>query len=300
MRPLVFIVLFVFVGAVPAQALITFGDDLLSLVAPANGAPWAHVAQVGGSASAVYLGDGFLLTAAHVNVYTAITPTMPVFLNNVRYELDPSYGDGGVQVLAGVDLKVLKIAGDPGLPALQLTAPSDVDYGKASVIIGWGVGKGAAVQDQGWLWGDNSTLARRWGTNTTDATIFLDQDAHGTMGGTYLMTLFDRGQGNSEAQLTIGDSGGGLFQMSPEGEWKLAGIAGSAPAGHVYYDNDLARAGDQPDAGYYLRMGTYRDQILAATSVPEPGLAVSLLVGGGILAAAGGRGHRRRRRAGPA
>ena len=121
------------------------------------------MAQIGGSASGVYLGNGFLLTAAHVNVYTSITPTMPVFLNNVRYDLDTTYGDQGVQVLANVDLKILKIAGDPGLPALSLAGPGDVDYGKAATIIGWGVGKGEVVQDQGWLWGDDSTLAQRWG-----------------------------------------------------------------------------------------------------------------------------------------
>ena len=37
----------------------------------------------------------------------------------------------------------------------------------------------------------------------------------GTIHGTYLETMFDRGQGNSEAQIAIGDSGGGLFEMLP-------------------------------------------------------------------------------------
>jgi hypothetical protein len=295
MRPLRLVIIFTLLCAAPARAVITFGDDPISLSAPANGAPWDHVAQVGGSASAVYLGNGFLLTAAHVNVYTAITPTMPVFLNNVRYDLDPTYGDQGVQFLAGVDLKVLKIAGDPGLSSLSLTAPGDVDFGKAGVVIGWGVGMGAVVQEQGWLWGDNSTLAQRWGTNTTSGSIFVNKDENGTVTGTYLETLFDRGV-DSEAQLTLGDSGGGLFEMSPGGVWKLAGIADLAPNGHVYYDNDPAAPGDQPDAGYYLRMETYRAQILAATSVPEPAPGVPLLLGAWLLA---GRRAGRRQRAAP-
>src|SRR3954469_22261593 len=101
MRVVRFIFVFALLCAVPAWGVITFGDDPASLVAPANGAPWDLVAQVGGSASAVYLGNGFLLTAAHVNVFTEITPTMPVFLSGVRYDLDASYGDHGIQVLAG-------------------------------------------------------------------------------------------------------------------------------------------------------------------------------------------------------
>jgi hypothetical protein len=145
--------------------------------------------------------------------------------------------------------------------------------------------------------GRDSTVAQRWGTNTTATSIFIDQDTNGTIRGTYLETLFDRDKGNSEAQIAIGDSGGGLFEMSPQGVWKLAGIADLAPTGHVYYDNDPATTGDQPDAAYYLRMETYRDQILAATNVPEPALTVLLLFGGGILA---GRPARRRGRLGRA
>lgn len=294
MRPLCLIFFVGLICAAPARGLVTYGDDPLSLSAPANGAPWDHVAQVAGSASGVYLGNGFLLTAGHVNLDTSPTAPPQVFLNSAAYDLDRTYGEQGVQFLAGVDLKVLKITGNPGLPALQLTLAGEVDYGKSSLLIAWGTGKGAVVPDQGWLWGDDTTLAERWGTNQTSGYIVNDA------GQTYLETLFNRSAGSSEAQVTIGDSGGGLFQMSTGGVWKLAGIADLAPYGHAYYDNDLSTPGDQPDAAYYLRVQTYRNQILAATGVPEPASGLSLLLGAGILALRPARRRGSRRRAEPA
>src|SRR4051812_18213926 len=74
-------------SVVRAQALILFGPaESDNLVAPSNGAPWNYVARLDSqNASAVYLGNGFLLTANRVTV------PLTAFLNGVLYDIDPSY-----------------------------------------------------------------------------------------------------------------------------------------------------------------------------------------------------------------
>ena len=264
-----------------AWGLITIGDDPAILSAPANGAPWRYVAALGpGGGSAVYLGNGFLLTANHVS------PFGPVYLDGALYQVDTSFGSGGVQQVGNLDLKVLKIVGDPNLPPLELTTPADMDLGQPSTLIGWGVGKGTVVPNQGWYWGDASTAVERWGSNDTDATLYQPQPADGDFPGDHLTTHFDLAAGGTEAQLAILDSGSGLFQLH-DGIWKLAGIgvgadhADTVPA--ALYDMDSATPGNQPDASYCLRIESARSEILAIATVPEPALAASLMVGAGIL-----------------
>jgi len=68
---------------------------------------WDHVAQVGGGGgalSAVYLGNGFLLTGRAREVLHGDHADMPVFFEQ-RAVLMTSlrYGDHGVMCLAGVD-----------------------------------------------------------------------------------------------------------------------------------------------------------------------------------------------------
>ncbi|MES2571346.1 MAG: hypothetical protein V4710_15000, partial [Verrucomicrobiota bacterium] len=85
-------------GVVRSQALIVFGaDESAHLTAPLNGAPWRYVARLDtNNASGVYLGNGFLLTANHVNLPAT------ALIDGVTYLIDPSYEPHQID---GADIK---------------------------------------------------------------------------------------------------------------------------------------------------------------------------------------------------
>ncbi|MEI8310832.1 MAG: hypothetical protein WCH98_08760 [Verrucomicrobiota bacterium] len=190
---------------------------------PAAGVPWQYVVRYGANnASAVYIGNGFILTARHVG-----TSDAGLLIQGTSYSRDTSFAPlpitipGATTVL--VDLQLQKVSGDPGLAALPLaTLLSAADTSKASVLIGWGVGKGSVIPAQGWNWGDDSTRAFRWGTNTTS---FLPSTMTYLVGSTSmnytaLSVVFNKFP--TEAAATLGDSGSALFQ-SLSGTWTLCG-----------------------------------------------------------------------------
>ncbi|MDB6154019.1 MAG: Trypsin [Chthoniobacteraceae bacterium] len=257
-------------GVARSQAVIVFGStESDNLIAPLNGAPWKYVARLDeNNASGVYLGNGFLLTANHVSVPAT------ALINGGTYLIDSSYAPFQI---GGADIKLLRILGDPQLAPLSLIEPGATGLNKASTIIGWGVGKGSEVANQGWNWSDNSSRAERWGSNTTLSDYYVSNNQ------SYLLTSFDRFQGNEEAAVTIGDSGSALFQKFGT-QWELAGITSSVETGgQSLYDHDPLKLLDQPDHNFFIPIALYRDSILAATaaplSIPEPSSRFLLLFG---------------------
>ncbi len=261
--------IFACAGVSMSSAVIVLGpDDSQNRVDPGDGAPWQYVAAIGNnSGSGVYLGNGYVLTAAHV------TPNTPILLNDVTYSLSASIP------ISGADLSLLRLDGDPGLPWLPLIASTQNDLQQSSMMIGWGLGKGAEVANQGWLWGDGQTYAKRWAINATLSTLYVDEN-----GSPYLQTAFDRTLGPNVGQLALADSGSGLFE-NIGGLWTLAGI-GAGVDGHsplaALYDNDPDTPGDQPDNGYYVELQPYVGAIESITGTPEPSAA--LLMAGGLAA----------------
>src|SRR5262249_29660327 len=124
-------------------------------------------------------------------------------------------------------------------------------------IMGYGLGKGTPVPNQGWNWGDDTTRLKRWATNMT-------LPAYRTQGSqNQIVTAFDRVAGNREGQLTVGDSGGALF-VKLNGVWKLAGVCVDVDTnGQALYDTDPNTAGDQPDHSYYVSVKQALPQIRA-------------------------------------
>jgi len=148
----------------PSGALIVINpDDRECQAAPANGAPWNYVARLhnhfGPRGTGVYLGNRYVLTANHVDHDINV-----VNLNGTDFATDDSFTPVALQ---GTDLRVFRIAGDPGLPPLALIGLADSDLGKPCTMIGCGAGKGASVPGQGWEWGDDTTRVKRWGTSTS-------------------------------------------------------------------------------------------------------------------------------------
>lgn len=261
---------------------------------------WNHVVEIRKAnndpdASGVYLGNGYILTANHVT-------GSRYFIQNTEYFVDNTFGNGGsVQITnsqnQGLDLKVVKILSPPGLSGIEMMTNGSSVLSTYSLFIGFGVGKGTPQpgdpSTQGWTWGGSTTADQRWGRNATlSSTATFNGNPN-----VYLVTVFHPGLFTSPASYnndvysaTVGDSGGGLFQLD-NGVWKLAGIATNVSVvGSSYYDRDLSTFGYQPDATYYVSMPATYNRILAV--IPEPAPTGLLVV---AVALFGFRGFKRTR-----
>ena len=241
-------------AALPAAAICIFGGDPpANQAAPPNGSPWRHVARVGApDGSGVYLGKRFIITANHVQAIDDI------LLDGVAYTRDTSFPP---RRIGGDDIKLIRITTKPNLPALPLIGAADVDLVKRCTMIGWGLGTGTPVANQGWNW--NDIRAKRWGLNDT---LGILGDADGFQ---RLMTAFNFGTPANEASVANTDSGGGLF-IKVAGVWKLAGIAVDADSNAAFYDHDTTKPGNQPDRSYFVRIKNHRDQIKNVMAAAAP------------------------------
>jgi hypothetical protein len=273
--------------ALPAGAvIIDSGDGTGNTTAPPEGPGelgdpgWDYVGTMGG-VTAVYLRNGWVLTANHVAIGTVV-------FGGVSY--DPLLGseirlDNGDGTFA--DLKLFGITPEPGLPELPIRASTNLPNGTV-ILIGNGRDRGAATDSddptvwipppnppfppiQGYLWAGSRSL--RWGTNVVED--FWPGDPLDTVA---FYTVFDApgpGYTADEAQGANGDSGGALFAKQGS-TWELAGILYVIGLweGQV---NNSALYGNRTGAA---DLSFYRDDIMDITAVPEPG--GSLLLGAGI------------------
>lgn len=246
----------------PASAvLLISGNGNTSAPAGADDPGFAHVGEKSsGGLTLIYLGNGWVLTAAHV--------TQTDFkLNSIVY---PHVPGSGVQFLdddgSAADLLAFQILGAPHLPDLPILEISSVSpsIGAEVTMIGRGYNRDGAIswrelsppfkRHEGWSWGASGG-AIRWGTNrvadpsefdsaTTDSFV-VDFTKPG-----------DTGVTTHEAHSVVGDSGGAVFAKNGTGEWELAGImfaasgysgqpAATALDGNLTYSADLARFRDQ-------------------------------------------------------
>jgi len=244
-------------GAARAVIIAT-GDGTGNTSAPADDPGWANVGTRGGL-TAIYLGNGWVLTANHVGVG-------PVSFGGVSY--DPSPGAGfGFQTAPSeqADLLVFKIKANPPLPSLTLSS-SVPPPGAQVVMIGNGLNRGAATSwsgISGWLWGTSTTM--RWGTNLVAA---APQDV---MVGTSVTHAFWSDFTQSppsqvtafEAQAAVGDSGGAVFFKNGS-SWELTGVLFAInsfvgqPSGTALYGNET----------FAVDLSFYRSAILAITTLP--------------------------------
>ncbi|MCX6968682.1 MAG: hypothetical protein NTV93_00820 [Verrucomicrobia bacterium] len=241
-------------------------------VSPALGVPWQYVVRYGANnASAVYIGNGYLLTARHVG-----TSDTGLLIQGTIYNRDTSFSPLPITVpgqpAINVDLQLQRISGDPGLSLLPLAQSATADTSASSVLVGWGVGKGTVISAQGWNWGDDASRAFRWGTNTTSLFTSAMTYAVGntTMGYTALSVAFNSSKGPSEATATLGDSGSALFQSS-SGTWALSGITTvvSTLNSSKYFPSDTAYFVRLREYSWVLRYDAWKAKYVVAQATAD-------------------------------
>ncbi len=263
--------------ALPARAVVVSTSNLpVTAVAPGDDPGWNNVAYRG-NASAVYLGNRWVLTANHVGEGTIrlsdgrefiMTAGSGVQLNNT-----------GISAAGSPDLRMFRLADDPGLPTLAIdtvrppfgTSLYMIGAGRdrATGLDGWRVsGTGTATvwtpeipplsNVIGYSWLSTSTM--RWGMNEVSSNQILINNS--TVG---FSTRFYRFALSFEAQAVTGDSGGGVFRFVDD-QWKLVGIMSAQslmsnqPAATTVFSN-ITQIAD---------LATYRSQILGFVNRVDP------------------------------
>jgi len=176
------------------------------------------------------------------------------------------------------DMKLVRLANDPGLGSVRLNSSPASDGGSAYVV-GYGVGRSSSslLNSSPVTWGDDATVAKRWGTNTVDA-AYSGVTVNGYTSD-LLRTQFNTNAGANEAALTRYDSGSALFRQIGS-SWYLVGL------GAYVQNSNLSGASTQFDSAnsddnYFIRISSYSiatDQI-GAVGVPEPS-SFQFLMGG--------------------
>lgn len=214
---------------------------------------WDYVGSIGG-ASAVYLGNGWVLTAAHVTLNLSSTFT----LGGVGYEISD------ITSIGNADLKMFHISMDLSLPALTITGTQSLlDAGSGVVMIGYGGASGAGAES----WGYNKVYALDYAASSSPYTT------------TTFYTINFKNDPNARGQLVGGDSGGADFYYdSSLGEWVLVGIncyAGTATDGiNTYSTSFMADLSEYAEA---------IEAVMEVDIVPEPSAWALLATGGAAL-----------------
>lgn len=207
------------------------GDEAGNITDPGTGVPYYAVARLGdeGAAltsirgTAVYFTGKYLLTANHNQIGEDLT-----FDNITYWAIDDAFTP--VQI-GTTDMKIIKLVKDPGLQDVSLMSGSSIT--QTGTIVAWGKGRDLGVPDSGgaleniWTWpggNDNSTVAKRWGTNRIDSTSTETYSFGGvSYSYTSLVTDLDKNAGMDEVAACLYDSGSGIF-VEDGATWKLAGL----------------------------------------------------------------------------
>jgi hypothetical protein len=266
-------------GVVPSPVLavvVTTPFDAPTLVAPGNDPGWNNVARMSG-ASAVYLGNRWMITANHVS-------DAPVRFSDGRtFNIVPAsdfvLSTPNSPSNVGADLRMFRLTADPGLPALSIAESSPTGGTQVTMIgasrdrapdlVGWSVnslsqwtqGPLPLDNDYGYLLLDSSHM--RWGMNQVMAGAPTYLSSINTF---VFSTRYDRIGIPFEAQAALGDSGGGVFELVG-GAWKLAGLMNTVEGPVANQPNLTVAFGDQTHSA---DLSVYRSQIMGLVNSADP------------------------------
>jgi hypothetical protein len=251
-------------------------------------------------------GSGWQFQGQWLNVLgTPIAPQYFITAAHVGGSVGDIFTFGGLQYTtiamfdsSNSDLRIWQVSGTFSTFAPLYTGNDEV--GKSLVVFGKGSPRGDPVmpggQLKGWSWG-TSPGVQRWGTNIVSSiTTGTPQQ------GDFLTAAFDHGFGINEADLSAGDSGGGLFIQDAFGTWELAGINYGVDGPYAvdalgngqfiadlfdqsgYYlqnDKGVWEAQTGPGQFYATRISSNSTWILSV--IPEPHVPILLICGLAIL-----------------
>lgn len=254
---------------IDAQAIIFYSaGNEHNTTDPGGGLPWQNVVEVRSSSgitgSGVYLGNRYVLTAAHV------FDPQTVKISDNYFTLEPAVS---IQIGAA-DMKLLRLQSDPGLGNIFLNTVAGNDFGGA-YLVGYGVGRSSSslLSSSPISWGDASTATKRWGTNSVDGFGSLS-------GSSVLRTQFNTNAGPNEAALTLYDSGSALLRQIGI-DWFLVGLGVVAPSPTPAYPSSEESSGNE---NFFVRISSYAtaEDILGGVVVPEPGAGHLLMFALGV------------------
>ncbi len=295
MHPIYKLLLLLLLGApLNAEAvLLAVGDGSRNTTAPADDPGFSNVG-VRGSGTAIYLGNRWVLTAAHIGAGN-------VTLSGTSYGADLSTTTRLENAGGGLtDMVMFRLQADPGLPTLNLSTTSP---GRGSQVVMIGAGRDRAADLTHWnvsgsTWTEVSasdswnasgyevegTRSLRWGENAivTFSTVTVNS---GSGDVTSFGMNFSQFGLPDEAHGVRGDSGGAVF-VKNEGTWELAGMmhantsrngqpGDTAVFGNYTYAADVAT--------YFSDIDLISGGTFTGNAIPEPSSA--LLIGLGLLLA---------------
>jgi hypothetical protein len=292
LRPAVLTLLLCLLAPVYALAvLISTGDGSGNTTAPPDDPGFANVGVSANNLSGVYLGNKWVLTAAHVGDVADFT------FDGILYETVPGTRQALSKNGTPADLAMIRLAGPPPpLPDVVL-ASAPVAAGEVVTLIGNGWNRAPTLTCWNLSWSEvncpggvyagyvrSGGRSLRWGMNrVTD--VLYDLPGSGNRSTISFEMLFDEAGEPDEAQVVPGDSGGAAF-VKRAGTWELVGIH-LAQGVYVNQPTDVVAFGNGSlDGDVY----EYRNEIEALLGLPKkipalPGPAL-LLVGAVLLAAA--------------
>jgi hypothetical protein len=257
-RRLAALVLALLAGPAARGVIVGPGDGAGTRVAPADDPGFVHVGQRG-ELTAIYLGRGWMLTAAHV-------APGDVVVAGVSYTFVP----GSQLPLARPaptapppDLALFRVDPSPELPPLALASRAPA-VGADVVMVGFGRDRGEAIRWRGlrgYAWAPHHVM--RWGTNRVHESG-LEVETHGLRTPAF-STQFNAVGTAYEAQASHGDSGGAVFARGPQG-WELAGILLSV----TQYEGQPGSAALYGNQTFAADLSAYRAEILARLAAPPP------------------------------
>ncbi len=214
-------------------AVVTIGDLAVQRERPADDPGWDSVVTPS-TASGVYLGNRWVLTAGHVGFPANVVGSTGAVASQPGSWIHLRTPDGG----AATDLALFRLAADPGLPVSK-TISRPLTIGTDIVLIGFGLQRGAeASYDANWVLGGTPVKytgfqaagwGRSWGRNRISGVLDAD---YGCGPCRVYAAAFDQpGTGDSttaEAMIAACDSGGAIFARE-DGEWRLAGTLVAYP-----------------------------------------------------------------------
>lgn len=297
------------IGTVLAVALLGWSSAARAVVvlsgasnttAP-SGQPYFNNVGVVNGASGVYLGNRWVLTAAHV---AGTLPAAATFGSLNYSTVAGSYqrlqNPGGYGFTSLTDLALFRLASDPGLPTVSIATNSPavgadvmmIGRGRdqASSVTYWDVTVNPGNSNDVWTelppgslgidiagFKTNTNRTIRWGENDVAANgqVFNYSIGSGAVDVISFTTSFDLGAKSQEAQGVAGDSGGAVF-VDNGSAWILSGVMLTV----LLYENQPAYTAVIGDQTVMADLSYYRSEILSITSIPEPGTTMICLFGG--------------------